>query len=426
MPAQRSVYRNKLYDALPDNLDSPCGASMAHCKHESLTTPPPLSAEDATDFRAAVSQSQAMVMRSQPFAEEMPELMACQPEHVQAVTPFGSPAILGESSSPATLLSAVPAATEVAESSAERLHPYAHDIAELMGGEAVHDQAASLKEQSDSATLPSAMRLSAKTVGSNRERLHLFAHEVTGLMGTEAMHDAHLLGQSGLGEDEAMQDQAATPFGNPAILVEQSGSVSMPSELPSAAEVAEDISEWPVPESPAVAAGSAFWRAAADAAAPDAPASGQRGTSAEQPDHAADREQQAEPAESQHTKQELPSGATADGTGIAQHAVHAYASGSGGLLEAFDEMQQEEPQPLAHDAVQGVTSASISASHEHAECAVEDQPMLHVAASGDGSILEGLDEVEQEELQLIAAYWPPGIQPDQATSLPGLGSAMPR
>ena len=69
-PAQRSVYRNELYEALPESLDSPCVVSGTASRREAMAAALPLP------------------------AEEVHEIMAAEDVHAQPATPFGSPAIL--------------------------------------------------------------------------------------------------------------------------------------------------------------------------------------------------------------------------------------------------------------------------------------------------------------------------------------------
>lgn len=102
----------------------------------------------------------------------------------------------------------------------------------------------------------------------------------------------------------------------------------------------------------------------------------------------------------------------------------AEASGSAAPVEAaLAVMDQEEPLLFAC----GVEQEASTAGREAAQPTSRTELALHAAASGDGSVLETLDEAEEEQPLLIAAWWPPGsAQPDQAISLPASGSGGPR
>ncbi len=122
------------------------------------------------------------------------------------------------------------------------------------------------------------------------------------------------------------------------------------------------------------------------------------------------------------SEQALPTAVSpAEGTSAEQPAQ---ASGGAELLEASSAvMHHEEHLQQAGSAEQEANSAGP----EHAEPSGSSELALQAAVSGDGSILETLDEKEEEQPQLIAAWWPPAVaQPEQAISLPGTGSRQPR
>ena len=88
---QRSVYRNALYESLPESLDSPCGIVGTASKREAMAAAPQL------------------------FAEELDELMAAEAAHAQPAMPIASPSFPTEHPGRASPPAESPPFAEVAE-----------------------------------------------------------------------------------------------------------------------------------------------------------------------------------------------------------------------------------------------------------------------------------------------------------------------
>ena len=208
----------------------------------------------------------------------------------------------------------------------------------------------------------------------------------------KAMTAALALPAEGMDELLAAEDVHAEPFGSPAVPLEEAG----PGSTPAGVSRAGDGSVQP------------------------------RDCSAEQ--QAAVVEQHVPEDRSfdlvveTGSEQPLPIGVSlAEGTSTEQPAQ---ASGSAEALEAYSAvMHREEPLQQACSNEQKASSADP----EPAQPSGSAELALQAAASGDGSVLEILDEEEEEQPQLIAAWWPPAMaQQEQTISLPGPGSREPR
>ena len=231
----------------------------------------------------------------------------------------------------------------------------------------------------------------------------LFAEEVNELMAAEATHA-----------------QPAMPIASPSFPMEDPGAASSPAKLPPSAEMAKAAAEQDAQRQLTAADRPSPGHVAEFAVDPREGTAGQRAALAEQhmpQDSALELDAGHGSGQALHTAF-LP----AEETPAGHH--HAHGSGSGEPHEACSPVvEQEESVPQACSAVPVPTTA---ASGTEEPSGTAQLVLLRNAASGNGDGLEALDEVEQEQAQLIGAWWPPGpARPDQATSRPGPGSREP-
>ena len=218
---------------------------------------------------------------------------------------------------------------------------------------------------------------------------------------------------------EALHIQLATPFGSPAGAAEHPGPANVPEATPPSAQMPEVIQEQSAQRQPPAADWSALGHAADCAVKPKSCPAGQQAALAEHymPGGGAFELDARQSSDQALPEVLLPS----EGASAGQPAQ---APGGAAPLEAASTVTgQGEPLLPACSAEQGANTAGL----ESAEPSGRAELALQAAASADGSVLETLDEAEEEQPLLIAAWWPPGVsQPEQALSLPGPGSREPR